>query len=126
MGAFACFAVELRQRTPRDAPVRSCASSRRVVVIFDLALSTAQKQTPIENPDSISSGDSAIVVFSSQHAIYVEPYQVCGPLGRISCLVSNEIAMVGVVLQTLPNAGAATPVASLASSSMKSSKYFKK
>merc|ERR1712137_758964 len=52
-----------------------------------------------ENPTTLRKGDVAIVLVVTQHAVSVEPFSKCPPLGRFVMQVSNTLVGVGQILE---------------------------
>ena len=57
---------------------------------------TGNKQ--IENPPYLERNDAALVVFEPQMPIYVEKFEDCAGLGRIAVMNSNQLVMLGKVI----------------------------
>jgi translation elongation factor EF-1alpha len=109
MGSFAASVLELRS-VVHNGQVSACVW---YVVIVRQA---------VNKPDSITTNDMATLLLETLKPIYVEPYTVCAPMGRLCGCIGNSVVLMGVV-QSIE----AMPVASSASSqaSMGKSKYFK-
>ena len=52
----------------------------------------------IENPPFLEAGDAAEVVFEPKQGLYLESYDECPGIGRIAVMDSNQLAMMGKVL----------------------------
>jgi elongation factor 1-alpha len=52
----------------------------------------------IENPPFLEAGDAAEVVFEPKQGLYLETYEDCPGIGRIAVMDSNQLAMMGKVL----------------------------
>ena len=52
----------------------------------------------IENPPFLEAGDVAEVVFEPKQGLYLETYEECAGIGRIAVMDSNQLAMMGKVL----------------------------
>ena len=53
----------------------------------------------IENPPFLEAGDAAEVVFEPKQGLYLETYEECAGVGRIAVMDSNQLAMMGKVLE---------------------------
>ena len=52
----------------------------------------------IENPPFLEAGDAAEVIFEPKQGLYLESYENCPGIGRIAVMDSNQLAMMGKVL----------------------------
>ena len=52
----------------------------------------------VENPDFLERAESAEVIFEPQQPIYLETFSDCPGLGRVAVMDSNNLVMLGKVL----------------------------
>jgi len=52
----------------------------------------------IDNPEFLERAEQAEIVFTPQQAIYLEPFDKCDGLGRIAVMDSNNLVMLGKVI----------------------------
>jgi len=52
----------------------------------------------IDNPEFLERAEQAEIVFTPQQPIYLEPFDKCDGLGRIAVMDSNNLVMLGKVI----------------------------
>ena len=53
----------------------------------------------MEDPPFVERGDTAEVEFSPKQPIYLETFENCSGLGRIAVMDSNQLVMLGKILE---------------------------
>ena len=57
----------------------------------------------VEDPAFLEAGEAAEVIFEPKQLLYLEKYEDCPGLGRIAVMDSNQLAMMGKVLDVTYN-----------------------
>ena len=53
----------------------------------------------VDNPAFLEAGEAAEVIFEPKQGLYLETYEECPGIGRIAVMDSNQLAMMGKVLE---------------------------
>lgn len=53
----------------------------------------------VENPAFLEQGEQAEIVFKPNQLIYLESFETCDGLGRVAVMDSNQLVMLGKVIQ---------------------------
>jgi len=53
----------------------------------------------VDNPAFLEAGESAEVIFEPKQGLYLESFDNCPGIGRIAVMDSNQLAMMGKVLE---------------------------
>tara|TARA_B100000524_G_scaffold348467_1_gene253191 strand:+ start:2431 stop:3801 length:1371 start_codon:yes stop_codon:yes gene_type:complete len=77
------------------------ASCRMEKILWKMGKKTGN--TKLENPSHIEMGESAEVEFIPKQPIYLEPFVECAGMGRIAVMDSNQLIMMGKVLEVTYN-----------------------
>jgi elongation factor 1-alpha len=85
---------------PGFAPVIHVRTSKSACSMKEIHWRSSKKTNneQVENPPFIVRGDQAEVVFEPMQPIYMEPYKQCPGLGRIAVMDSNNLVMLGKVI----------------------------
>jgi len=72
------------------------APCRLAKIMWKTNKKTGKEKIP--SPKFLVAGDTALVRFEPKMGLFLEPYKSCAGLGRIACMDSNSLVMLGMVV----------------------------